>query len=94
MKTETAVMNWVKKVLWNYDVGGMKASSCHGEGEYFLSYNTPIARFVNGKIELATKKYSSTTSRHQGYLKRTIPGDLLVEVEEVKDEKGLYRYRW
>lgn len=99
MKTEDAVKNWVRLVLWDYDTrGGLRANSCHGIGEYFVSYDTPIARYVDGKIEVSTKKYSRTTSRHQGYLRRTIPTDRIVLVDEIKDEKRLFgwgdKYRY
>ena len=83
MRTEDCVKAWIGAVC-SGDLGYCgRASSCHASGDKFVSYSTPVCRFREGAFELATKKYSVTTSKLQGYLRRNIPTGMLKEVETV-----------
>lgn len=65
----------------NYDVARAFVSGRRASGSNFMtdgttlySYNTAIAkRMPNGEIIINNTKYSRTTSKHLGYLKRSIP---------------------
>lgn len=84
MRTEDCVVEWVESMLHGGIVKkGLKANSCHADGNFFISYSTPVARFVDGKFEVATRKYSCTTSKLQGYLRRNIPHDMKKDVFEI-----------
>ena len=45
----------------------------HSTGEKLISYSAVIAYWKNGKIIINPIKYSSSTSRHLGHLKRLSP---------------------
>lgn len=45
-------------------------SHLHSTGEKLISYSAVIAYWKDGKIIVNPYKYSNTTSRHTGYLKR------------------------
>jgi hypothetical protein len=44
----------------------------NGETYVVFSYNTPIAWFYQGGWELDSRRYSVTTSKHQGLIRRTL----------------------
>ena len=46
-----------------------------------VNYGTIIALYYDGKLILNATKYSSTTSKHQNYIRRNFPKDRLVEVD-------------
>lgn len=50
-----------------------KANSVESVGYKLYSYGTVIAQWKDDILYVNTTKYSSTTSRHQGYLEREIP---------------------
>lgn len=45
-------------------------------GDKLFSYQTVIAQWINGTLVINPTKYSSTTSRHLGYVKRLYKGNL------------------
>ena len=85
MRTENCVKGWVELMVNGFtkENGKLVANSCHAEGEIFISYSTPIAKFCGDHFELAKKKYSATTSKQQTYLRRHIPNGMLVEVDHI-----------
>lgn len=83
MRTRDCVYAWVDRMLKGESGRPLKANSCHSDGNYFVSYSTPVARYVDGKFEVATRKYSVTTSKLQNYIRGAIPSSLIVEVPEI-----------
>lgn len=48
--------------------GGYKGRTLESTGSELINYQTPIARWENGRVWLNDKKYSVTTSKIQGQL--------------------------
>lgn len=51
--------------LWRW-----RGASLSSTGEKLISYETPIAEWRGGVLAINSKKYSTTTSKQQGLLKR------------------------
>lgn len=63
----------------------------HTDGKVLYSYNTAVARRgSDGTITINNTKYSSTTSKQLGYLKRIIPKGTKVQYTGGKDRD--YRF--
>ena len=50
-----------------------------------INYTTIIAVWYNGKCYVNPKRYSSTTSKHQNYLKRTCKDVIILEFDKYKE---------
>lgn len=83
-KIKTAAGKWVMNALNRIDAyeGG---SNCHGSGDTFYSYGTPIARFDGEAFLLTTQKWSQSTTRHLNCVRRAIAevGETAIDVPSV-----------
>jgi hypothetical protein len=68
-----------------------RTANYHTDGRTLYSYNTAIARRGrDGTITINNTKYSSTTSKQLGYLKRIIPKNQQIQYTGGKDRD--YRF--
>ena len=85
MRTEDAVVAWIQNCLDGID-NLVWASSCHGDGNKFYSYSTPICKFYpcDKHFVLNPKKYSVTTTKLQNCLRRHLNGLNVTESEGLR----------
>lgn len=65
-----------------YFMWGGYGSSISTDGEKLYSYSTPIAEWRGDSVAINSKKYSNTTSKQQGMLRRECE-KLNVKTEEL-----------
>ena len=95
MKNCEVVKSWVHSMMADEKPAkALVGNSLIANGKYLISYNTPIAKYENGRFEIATKKYSCTTSKHVGLAKYFAPADLIDKVDEVQAPKAEFPWRW
>ena len=95
MKNSEVVKSWVHSMIADEKPAkSLVGNSLMANGKYLISYNTPIAKYKNGRFEIAMKKYSCTTSKHVSLVKHLAPLDLIDNVDEVSARKGEFPWRW
>lgn len=55
------------------------------------NYATPIALYYNDEIYLNNRRYSSTTSKHQNYLRRNAN---VIEIDEVEIRDLVFKLKY
>lgn len=78
MNSKDVVKAWTDSPQGMYKSGGALTAQCN----IMLSYQMIIARFKDGKFYVRKRGPSVTTNKHLGMVRRAIPANLLVEVDE------------
>lgn len=86
----------IREFVNNPEVKYLQNGSMHCENDKIFSYSTCIGQWVNGGVVLNATKYSSTTSKHQHYLRKALEeaGTDYTEVYDVpRDTYSIAKYR-
>ena len=78
MNSKEVVAAWVNNPTGVFHSGG----ALNTERNIVLSYAMIIARYKDGKYFVRKRGPSVTTNKHLGFVRRAIPANLLVEVDE------------
>lgn len=96
MTNDAVVNGWVEAMSKNYGYApkALHANSIHADGIYLVSYATPIAKYINGKFQLTSRKYSTTTAKHQSLVRHYVPADKLEIVDNIDVPNEAYPWKW
>lgn len=78
MNSQDAVKAWINNPQGVYSSNGALTTQCN----IVLSYAMIIARYKDSKYQVRKRGPSMTTNKHIGMVRRAIPANLLVEVDE------------
>lgn len=69
---DTSIISTMLSTEEDFQTHGALSGRNVGRDYVVFSYGEPILRITGGRVEVVTRKFSVTTSRHQGTIRRAV----------------------